>query len=107
MGPLRMTALIGGKRYSTDASTLLAHGEYTGGPEWSPPEKITFLFRTRDGRFFAQHRSQPNTRNVHNERYWVEPLAEIEAIPLYWELPDKDADFSDAFSPEPGAERTR
>ena len=99
MGPLRMTALIGGKRYSTDTSTLLAHGEYAGGPEWAPDEKITFLFRTRDGRFFAQHRAQPSARNVHNERYWVEPLSEIEAIPLYWELSEKNADFENAFSP--------
>ncbi len=98
MGPLRMTALIGGKRYSTDTSTLLAQGDYTGGPEWVPQEKRTFLFRTKDGRFFAQHRAHPSTQNVHNERYWVEPLAEIEAIPMYWELDEKSADFDTAFA---------
>ena len=104
MRPLRMTALIGGKRYATDTSMLLASGLYEGGQDWAPQgpqEKYTFLFRTNDGRFFAQHRIGPNGSNVHNERYWVEPLSEIEAIPLYWELPDKDKDFEEAFAAQP------
>ena len=98
MRPLRMTALIGGKRYATDTSTLLASGQSEGGPDWAPEGKYTFLFRTADGRFFAQHRMGPNDRNVHNERYWVEPLTEIDAIPLYWELQDKDKEFEEAFA---------
>ena len=97
MRPLRMTALIAGKRYATDTSTLLASGEYEGGPEWSPQGKYTFLFRTNDGRYFAQHRMGPSGSNVHNERYWVEPLTEIDAIPLYWELADKPLAFDIAF----------
>ena len=100
MRPLRMTALIGGKRYATDTSTLLASGLSEGGPDWAPQGKYTFLFRTADGRFFAQHRMGPNDRNVHNERYWVEPLTEIDAIPLYWELPEKGTDFEEAFQRE-------
>jgi len=101
MRPLRMTALIGGKRYATDTSTLLASGEYQGGPDWAPQGKYTFLFCTNDGRFFAQHRMAPNGSNVHNERYWVEPLSEIEAIPLYWELPEKAKEFEEAFAAQP------
>ena len=101
MRPLRMTALIAGKRYATDTSILLASGEHEGGPDWAPQGKYTFLFRTNDGRFFAQHRMGPSGSNVHNERYWVEPLSEIEAIPLYWELEDKGQGFEEAFPEKP------
>lgn len=34
MRPLPMTAYIGGKKYSTAAATLIAHGSYAGGPVW-------------------------------------------------------------------------
>lgn len=97
MRPLRMSAVIRGKRYTTDAAALLASGESDGGPVWLPKEKSAFLFRGADGAYFAQFRTKP--AGAHNEGYWLEPLSELEAIPLYWELAEKETAYEEAFPP--------
>ena len=95
-----MSAFVSGKRYSTDRATLLARGEYEGGPAWLALDKFTFLFRGHDGRYFAQFRMRAG-QNTHWERYWIEPMSELEAIPMYWELPDQVLPFVEAFTPRP------
>jgi hypothetical protein len=94
-----MSAIVDGKRYSTDTSLLLAGGESTSGPEWIPKENIAFLFRARNGEYFAQFVIRPERGNLHMGRCWVQPMSEVEAIPLYWELPQKDVSFDEAFAP--------
>lgn len=68
----------------------------------APQDKVTFLFRTKEGRFFAQHRGIPGGEpSEHMDRNWVEPLSEIEAIPLYWELSEQLISFEKAFPQTP------
>jgi hypothetical protein len=93
-----MTAHIGGKQYSTATSALLAQGEHEGGPAWMPQTQFAFLFRSKSGEYFAQFRAGLDPKNRHSERYWVEPLTELDAIPIYWELPEKLVSFETAFS---------
>ena len=96
MRPMPMTAWISGKRYSTQASTLVAHDNYWDGETWERDGRNTFLFRGPDGRFFAQHRvrSFDCTDGLHDT---LEPLEEVTAIPLFWELPVKEHEFPAAF----------
>ncbi|MSQ10009.1 MAG: hypothetical protein EXR52_03280 [Dehalococcoidia bacterium] len=94
-----MSAFVGGRRYTTDRATLLASGESDSGPEWLPRDKTAFLFRGLDGRYFAQFRMFVQVGlNPHAERYWIEPMAETTAIPLYWELPEKLVGYYEAFA---------
>ncbi len=104
MQPLPMTAFIGGKKYATASAALLANGAHEGGPPWIPTDKVSFLFRTKDGSYFVQHRGLPEReRGRHTDRsYWVEPLTELDAIILYWELEEHNAAYDDAFPPPEG-----
>lgn len=92
-----MSAFVNGRRYSTDGSTLIASGEFDGGPAWLSKDKVTFLFRDGGGHYFAQFRMHPDPNRPHSERYWLEPLTELDAIPIYWELPEKLLPFAEAF----------
>jgi hypothetical protein len=95
-----MSAFIGGRRYTTHTSALLAHGDTATGPAWLPGRKVTFVFRGKDGRYFAQYRIYPEAgQNVHTDRYWIEPLTELDAILLYWELDRKVVEYAAAFTP--------
>ena len=96
MQPLRMTAFIGGKRYSTDKSTLLAHDAYWDGKSEDRDGKNEFLFRTEKGDYFVQHRV--NTASCFDAAHdWVEPVTETDAVMLYWELPERPVEFERAF----------
>ena len=53
MRPMRMTAIIGGKRYNTDKSVLIADSV---SPERGRPDQVDFLFRSDAGDYFVQHR---------------------------------------------------
>lgn len=99
-----MSAFVGGRRYTTHTSTLLAHGDTVSGPAWLPGKKVTFVFRGKDGRYFVQYRIHPEgEQRVPTERYWIEPLTELDAILLYWELDRKLVEYEAAFTPPPPA----
>ncbi|MEK7217216.1 MAG: hypothetical protein AAB289_16655 [Chloroflexota bacterium] len=91
MRPLRMTALIGGKRYSTDLATLIADDA-----EQNPEGKSQFLFRTKAGDYFVQHRTYAEScfDAAHD---WMQPMSEVDALMLYWELPERLVPVEQAF----------
>ncbi len=95
--PIPMFIYIGSKRYATGSSTLIAHGQYTGGPDWLPNDKVSFLFRSQDGAYFAQHRAHPSLTGSHAVGQWVEALTEVAAVLMYWELGEQDVHYDEAF----------
>jgi hypothetical protein len=92
MRPASMTAMIDGKRYSTDAGALIASDVYWDGRAWERSGHNTFLFRTPRGAYFAQHQSF-----WQDQRDTLKPLSPEEAIALYECLPQKAMNIPDAF----------
>jgi hypothetical protein len=52
MHPAQMTKVIGGARYSTKTSTLIASDEYWDGYNFEHGGRNTFLYKTRLGAYF-------------------------------------------------------
>ena len=95
MRPLRMTAIIGGKRYATDKSALLADDASPNQNE-ARGDTNQFLFRTERGDYFVQHR-QFSDSCFDGARDWVRAINEMDAVMLYRELPEKQRAFEEAF----------
>lgn len=96
MRPIPMNALINGKRYSTQTAVLLAHDDYWDGQSWERDDRNTFLFRGPDGAYFAQHRIR--TWSCMDARHdTLEPVSELAAVILFWELPERPISFAEAF----------
>ena len=96
MQPRRMDWVIAGKRYRTERSTLIAHDAYWNNYNWEQDGRNTFLFRTRNGHFFAQHQSV-----LHGESDSIKPLTINEAVDLYNSLMVKEVPFVIAFPCSP------
>lgn len=92
MQPQSMTRVVGSKRYCTDTATLLAHDEYWNGHAYEQNGRNTFLFRTPNGSFFAQH--QTLLPVITGE---IVPLDKEEAMSLYHSLYRKEVPFAIAF----------
>lgn len=92
MQPENMNWVVAGKRYRTDRATLLAHDAYWNGYSCEQGGHNTFLFRTPNGNFFAQHQTLlPGDINR------IVPLEMNEAISLYQSLRKKEVPFRIAF----------
>ncbi len=85
MHPVKMTRVIGGKRYSTATATLLASDAYWDGNNHERHGRNTFLYRTPRGAYFALHRSM-----WQGEHDRIEPLDEVEALALYEDMAAND-----------------
>ena len=96
MRPLRMTAYIGGKRYSTDKAKVIAHDSFWDGSSEERDGRNQFLFRSEDGNYFVQYRTSSSDcfQPAHD---WVQPVSQMDAVMLYWELPEKPVEYKDAF----------
>ena len=94
MQPLNMTWVVAGKRYRTDTATLIAHDEYWNGYSFEQGGSNTFLFRTPNGSFFAQHQTL-SPREVETGR--IVALQISEAVSLYHSLYKKEVPFVVAF----------
>ncbi|OGN94452.1 MAG: hypothetical protein A2Z75_03600 [Chloroflexi bacterium RBG_13_50_10] len=92
MQPEEMTWVVAGKRYRTDKATLIAHDEYWNGYSCEQGGRNTFLFRTPNGNFFAQHQTL-----LQGEINRIVPLKTNEAISLYQSLHRKEVPFRIAF----------
>jgi hypothetical protein len=92
MQPEDMTWVVGGKRYRTDKSTLIAHDEYWNGYSCEQGGRNTFLFRTPNGDFFAQYQTL-----LPGETNRIAPLGINEAMSLYQSLHSKEVPFRVAF----------
>jgi len=92
MQPRRMNWVIAGKRYRTDKSSLIAHDAYWNNYNREQNGRNTFLFRTRNGHFFAQYQSV-----LPGESDSIKALTTHEAIDLYHSLMEKEVPFVIAF----------
>lgn len=92
MQPRNMNWVVAGRRYRTDKSTLLAHDAYWNNYNWEQDGRNTFLFRTRNGNYFAQHQSL-----VPGETDSIKPLTRDEAMHLYHSLGKQEIPFAIAF----------
>ena len=92
MQPENMNWVVAGKRYRTDRATLLAHDAYWNGYSCEQGGRNTFLFRTPNGNFFAQHQTL-----LPSEINRIVPLETNEAISLYQSLRKKEVPFRVAF----------
>lgn len=92
MHPKSLSIIVNGKRYRTDTASLIASDAYWDGRNWERHGRNTFLLKTLKGNFFAQYQSK--RRGEHD---YIKPLSIDEAIQLYEQLPEKVAEFADAF----------
>jgi hypothetical protein len=92
MQPQSMMSVVDGKRYRTDTATLLAHDEYWNGHTYEQNGRNTFLFRTRNGNYFAQHQTLLPVITAE-----IVPLDESGAMTLYHSLYRKEVPFVVAF----------
>jgi hypothetical protein len=92
MQPENMVWVVAGKRYRTDKATLIAHDEYWNGYSSEQGGRNTFLFRTPNGNFFAQHQTL-----LPGETNRIVPLERNEAMSLYQSLRRKEVPFRVAF----------
>ena len=95
MKPSSMQVVIGGLRYTTEKSILLAHDVY---PRYSPikheygPGGVnTFLYKTDNGNYFKQ-------MEIIGSPSKIVPLSEDEARALYeMDLPMHEVEYTEAF----------
>jgi len=89
--------IIGGTRYSVEKSTLIAHNYYWDGHNMERNGRNTFLYHTKNGRYFTVNLTQ-----WQGERDTLTPVSTEEAQDL-WEtcLSEHSVEFEEAF---PGVE---
>lgn len=88
-----MERILGGKRYSTETATLLAHNRYWDGSNWERTGRNTYLYRTYRGRYF-----RVTVTAWQGERDSLEPLELEEALDLYeGPLTEHELPYSEAF----------
>lgn len=87
-----LTRVVGGKRYSTEGATLLAHDVWWDGHNMERQGRNTWLLRTPNGRYFTV------TGTLwQGERDSLEPLSEEAASQLYESLPVHEMEWEEAF----------
>lgn len=89
---LNLTAVINGKRYSTETATVLAHNCYWDGNNFERNGRNIWLLRTPNGRYFLQRQSL-----WQGERDYIEPVSKEEAIEWFEAMPVQEVEFEEAF----------
>lgn len=84
--------VVGGKRYDTETSTLIADDAYWDGHNWERRGRNTFMFRTPKGTFYKVVRTQ-----WQGERDALIPLTKDEALTLWDNLAEHRTTFEEAF----------
>lgn len=88
-----MSAVIGGKKYSTKSADLIAANNYWDGHNFERSGRNTFLYRTSKGAFFFAHLTM-----WQGERDRIEPCSIEEAMDFWESVPeDERYAFEDAF----------
>ena len=88
MQPRDMNWVVAGKRYRTETATLVAHDACWNNCNWEHDGRNTFLFRTSQGRFFAQYQTLAPCKTD-----TIKPLDTGEALHLYQSLGKKEVPF--------------
>lgn len=84
--------VIGKVRYSVRNAVALAHDHYWDGHNYERHGRNTWLYRSKNGRYFAVHLTM-----WQGERDSIEPLSEGDAYFLYEKLPVKKEPVEKAF----------
>lgn len=92
MQPRNMDWVVAGRRYRTETATLLASDAYWNNYNREQNGRNTFLFRTPNGSYFAQHQTL-----VPGEADSIRPLDVSEAVHLYHSLGRQEVPFITAF----------
>ncbi len=95
LSPLPIRQVFGERLYTTEGARLLARDADAGGCPLERPGRCTYLFRGRDGAYFAEHRTAWRI-----EADALEPLSAEAAWSLFGALAVRLADPGEAF---PGA----
>ena len=96
MGPVKMQAVIDGKRYDTETATLLAGNDFWDGSNFERGGRNLFLYRTPKGRFFTLGLSQ-----WQGERDIITPVDRDEAKQIFEDLDEKRVTWEEAFNETP------
>lgn len=91
-----MKQMIDRKLYDTDKATCVASDRFWDGSNWERHGRNIYLYKTKNGRYFAQY-----TTCWQGERDHIEALTIAQAKDLYESLPERDIDFAVAFGEEP------
>lgn len=87
-----MRKIIGGRRYNTETSTLLADNEYADNSNRLQKGRGTYLYRTPRNAYF-----KAIVTIWQNEQNSITPLTIEEAQELYERLPNQYLEYEDAF----------
>jgi len=96
MRPYKTSAVIGGKKYSTETAVLLAGNDYWDGSNFERSGRNLFLYRTPKGAFFTFGVSQ-----WQGESDDINPITRDEAKKLFEELHEKRMTWEEAFNEVP------
>lgn len=96
MHPDKMSAVIDGKRYSTETATLLASDEVWDGSNWERHGRNAFLYRTAKGAFFTVTLTQ-----WQGERDTLTPVTVTEAKETFEAMPKQLMPWAEAFGVAP------
>lgn len=91
----QMTAVIGGKRYNTETSTVIASNEYWDGSNYERGGTNTHLYRTKNGNYFVGF-----STCWQGSRSSIQVVTRDRAQRLYEELPQHEEEYEAAFPGE-------
>lgn len=91
-----MKQIIDYKLYDTNKAVLVASDRFWDGSNWERHGRNTYLYKGKNGSFFAHHTTQ-----WQGERDHIEALTIEQAKDLYESLPECDLDFESAFGEKP------
>ena len=91
-----MQQIIDRKKYDTKTATLVASDRYWDGSNFERNGRNTYLYKTKNGNYFAHHTTQ-----WQGEHDTLEALTVDEAKDLYESLREHDLDFEAAFGVKP------
>lgn len=91
-----MKQVIDGKVYDTKTATLAASDRFWDGSNWERNGRNTYLYKTRNGRYFVYR-----STCWQGERDTIEALDIEQAKELYEYLPEHELEYAEAFGEEP------
>jgi hypothetical protein len=91
-----MKQIVDGLRYDTETADKVAHDHYWDGSNWERHGRNTYLYRTKNSRFFLLR-----TTMWQGERDYIEPVEDLAARFYYEQLPEHEMSYADAFGEEP------
>ena len=93
MNRIQMTRVVNKVRYNTETATLIAHNVYWDGNNFERSGRNTWLYRTRQGRYFTV-----TGTHWQGEQDTLNPVSQEEALQLYeTSLSEHEVEYEEAF----------